>query len=217
MDRLQRERNALFKLHEINRAMSVEHDMDKLLNRIMDHALEITRAERGFVILRGPEGLEVRIARNIGKNAVDHPMFKVSRGIIDECWKSGHPVIIEDAQSDDVFRQRSSVTSLGLSSVACIPLRRQSVVVGVLYLDNRFRKGLFQAGDMLILETFADEAAVAIENARLIEKIENQRRELEKMNRRLEDSNRELTSEVKKKTVALERLERKLKAEPPRW
>lgn len=217
-DHSRRERDALFKLHQINRAMSEQRDMEKLLHLIMDHAIELTRAERGFLIQKKADGsYEVMAGRNIGREAIDHPMFKVSRGIIDECWKTGQPIILDDAKSDDSFRTSTSVANLALASVVCVPLKRDSRMTGALYLDNRFRKGLFHAADMLILETFADEAASAIENARLISQIERQRLDLEEANRKLKSANQHLEEEVKKKESQIEQLETKIRLRPPKW
>ena len=217
-DRTRRERDALFKLHQINRAMSVEHDMGKLLNLIMDNSIALTRAERGFLIMRTVDGrYDVRVARNIGKEAIDHPMFKVSRGIIDECWSSSTPIVLDDAQNDTQFRGRGSVANLQLASVACVPLRRGADVIGVLYLDNRFRKELFEPSDMLILETFADAGSAAVVNAQLICEIAEKNKDLELLNLKLKEQNVNLDEEVKKKDTEIESLETKLRIKPPKW
>jgi GAF domain-containing protein len=207
--KIQRERDALLKLHEVNRAMSSEIQMGKLLNLIMENAITLTRAERGFLILK--DGLtgkfDVQVARNIAKEAIEHPMFKVSRGIIDRAWDSSQPVIIESAQEDKEFGGRGSVINMKLASIACLPLKWRGQTFGVLYLDNRFRKGLFQADIMLILELFADEAAAAIAHARLLEELDVKKQELELVNAQLRAANTELHEEIDSKTTRIRHLE----------
>lgn len=206
--RVQKERDALLKLHQINRAMSQEQNMDKLLNLIMDQAVSFTRSERGFLILRNSSGnYDVRVARNIGKEVIDHPMFKVSRGIIDRAWKEGQPVVLDSAKDDSEFRSRGSVINLQLASVACLPLKWNGAVMGVLYLDNRFRKGLFEASDMLLLELLVDEAAGAISHARLLSELEQKKQELEILNARLRVANEELQKQVQQITTRIQTLE----------
>jgi GAF domain-containing protein len=106
-------------------------------------------------------------------------MFKVSRGIIDQAWQTGQPIVLESAKDDSEFRARESVVNMKLASVACLPLKWKGSVVGVLYLDNRFRKGLFEPADMILLELFADEAASSIAHAALVSELERKKQELE--------------------------------------
>lgn len=154
---------ALRELHRITRAINNETRPEKLFELIMDSALKLTRAERGFLILVKPGvGIDVKAARNLRKEHIEHPQFQVSRGIIFEALKNGMPVIVDDAKDDDEFGKRTSVTSMRLASVACIPLRAKGTLLGVLYLDNRYRPGLFGAEHLVLLETFADHAAIAI-------------------------------------------------------
>jgi len=176
-----REREVLLKIHQINRAICVETNMDRLLDVIMEQAITFTRAERGFLILKDEEtgNPVVRVAKNIAREVIDHPMFKVSRGIMERTWESNQPVILESAKDDIEFKQRQTVINMGLASVACIPLKWGGTTVGVLYLDNRFRKGLFDAGDVLLLELFADSAASAIALARQRSALEERRKEVD--------------------------------------
>ena len=156
-------RDILKELHRITRAINLETRPHKLFELIMDSALKLTRAERGFLILVKPgEGIDVKAARNLRKEHIEHPQFQISRGIIYETLKTGMPVIVGNAQEDDEFSKRTSVTSMRLASVACIPLKARGSLLGVLYLDNRYRRGLFEPGDLMLLETFADHSAIAI-------------------------------------------------------
>ncbi len=174
--------------------MELESDKEKLIQFILDKAIELSRAERGFVILKKQDGdgYEIPVARNIGRKMIDHPMFEVSRGIIDEAWRSGQPVVLDNARRDEQFGARESVSVLRLASVACLPLRRRSQTIGALYLDNRLRSGLFQPEDMLVLELFADYASMAMAHLRVGTSPDMEHRELEEENERLRRSNQEL-------------------------
>ena len=96
---IRRERQVLVHLHQINRRMDLESDRGKLIEFILDQAIALSRAERGFLILKKPaeDGYDIPVARNIGLEVIDHPMFEVSRGIIDEAWKTGQPVVLDNA------------------------------------------------------------------------------------------------------------------------
>jgi GAF domain-containing protein len=110
--------------------------------------------------------MKVAAARNMNKEALQHNAFQYSRGINIEAAGSGQPVILGDAKSDELFSSRTSVVALRLASVAAIPLKVWNKVTGVLYLDNRFIKGLFKAQDLLMLETYANHAALALQQIR---------------------------------------------------
>jgi GAF domain-containing protein len=192
--------------------------MDRLLDLIMDHAISFTRAERGFLILRDTvsRNYDIRVARNIGKEVIDHPMFKVSRGIIDRTWEGGSPLVLDSAKDDIEFGARGSVVNLQLASVASLPLKWKGETVGVLYLDNRFRKGLFEPADLLLLELFADEAASAIAHIRLTAELERKNQELELLNAQLRASNRDLEARVEETDRKVKELETELKRKKPK-
>lgn len=153
-------------LRNIIRAINTESHPDKLFGLIMDGALELTRAERGFVVLpKGENDIQVAAARNLRKEHLESSQFQVSRGIIRETMTTGMPVVVENASKDDDFAARASVQQMRLASVACVPLRVRGTLIGCLYLDNRFRTGLFGPEALQLLETFADAAALAISSA----------------------------------------------------
>ena len=164
----QKQSEALRTLKEISRALNNEGEASALLDLVVDRALRLTRAERGFLVLREPSGaIDVLAARQLNRAQVDHPAFKVSRGVIDEVMKTAQPVILENAKDDPMFSSHQSVMLNKPMSLACVPVKLKGSVIGALYLDSRLRVGLFPPGDTLILEMFADMAATAIQIARL--------------------------------------------------
>jgi len=155
-------------LCRLSQAFNSSLDLDEVLDRVMDEVIAVMHAERGFVMLREPDGrLIFRAARGMDRETIDHPQFQVSRSVVERVAREGQPIHTSDAQTDDRFSMRQSVQSLGLRSILCVPLRTKEVVTGVVYVDNRLQAGIFTPGDLELLTAIASSAAIAIENARL--------------------------------------------------
>ncbi len=155
-------------LCRLSQAFNSSLDLDEVLNRVMDEVIAAMHAERGFVMLRGPDGQMIfRAARGLDRETIDHPQFQVSRSVVERVAQEGQPIHTSDAQSDGRFSMRQSVQSLGLRSILCVPLVTKDVVTGVVYVDNRLQAGIFTPDDLELLSTIASSAAIAIENARL--------------------------------------------------
>jgi len=155
-------------LYRLSQTFNSSLDLDEVLNRVMDEVVAATRAERGFVMLREPDGqLVFRVARGMDQQAIDEPQFQVSRSVVERVAREGDPILTSDAQSDDRFSMRQSVMSLRLRSILCVPLRVKDQVLGVVYVDNRLQAGIFTPDHLELLTAIASSAAIAIENARL--------------------------------------------------
>ena len=174
----------LVKVLHITREMNREFDRDRLLGLILDRAIELTGAERGFVILLSEGREEVHIARNLDRETVSEPERKISSQIIKEVVRTGRIVRSEDAESDQRFDEYLSVRQLRLKSIIAVPFRSKSKTIGALYLDNRFRPGNFSGDDERLLELFADQAVAAIDKAAMVQELTRQRGELEQLSRR---------------------------------
>jgi sigma-B regulation protein RsbU (phosphoserine phosphatase) len=155
-------------LCRVSQTFNSSLDLDEVLNRVMDEVIAAVQAERGFLMLREPDGrLVFRVARGMDHETIDDPQFQVSRSVVERVAHEGQPVLTSDAQADDRFRMRASIMSLGLRSILCVPLALKDTVLGVVYVDNRLQRGLFVEDDLELLTAIASSAAVAIENARL--------------------------------------------------
>ncbi len=174
-DGLIEERDRLYRMLEINKLINSEHHVNQLLEVILDTVVELSGAERAFLILREEGNLRIRIARNFDREAIKKPEFKISHSIADEVLRTGEPILSVDAMNDPNLPAAGSVTDLKLRSIACLPFRRRNEVIGVVYFDNRFETHAFLEADLPLLQGFADQAAIAIENARLFE--ENQEKQ----------------------------------------
>ncbi|MCU0664003.1 MAG: sigma 54-interacting transcriptional regulator, partial [Myxococcota bacterium] len=170
------EAEALYRVLDFNKQLSSEHELPRLLDAILDAAIELTRAERGLLLWAKDDGLEVQAARGIGGDAA-HQRF--SRSIAESVFLDAEAVSTVDAINDDRFKEFLSIHELQLRSVACVPVCYRAKVLGVLYLENRLRSGRFAPRDMRVLSAFADQVAIAASQAQLIEESRRRSRELE--------------------------------------
>jgi transcriptional regulator with GAF, ATPase, and Fis domain/tetratricopeptide (TPR) repeat protein len=185
--RFERGEGRLRRLLRINKRLNSELRLPRLLELIMDTVIELTEAERGFVLLEDDQGqLVVKVARNIGQQSLDAEAFELSQSIARQAATGGQPIVTIDAGMDPRFREAVSVSDLHLRSVMAVPLHIKGRAVGTLYVDNRLRKGAFGEADVELVLDFAEQAAIAIENARLMTELRRRERQIEVLNRRLE-------------------------------
>jgi adenylate cyclase len=173
MDALEKEHTQLRALSEVGAVINSTLDLSEVLNRVMDKVIEITGAERGYLVLRDEETgkLEFMVARNLDRETLNQQSFQVSRTIVNRVAETGEPVVTTNAQADPRFQAQESVVSYSLRSILCVPLRVKGQVIGVMYADNRIKSGLFGERELNLLTAFANQAAVAIDNARLFERV----------------------------------------------
>jgi adenylate cyclase len=174
--RLEGQRIELNRLHALAETSSLINSslgLDEVLNRVMDTVIDLTGAERGYIGLRDEETGEMtfRVARNIDKETIEKGSFIVSRSVINNVAETGEPIVTTNAQNDPRFSNQESVVSYSLRSILCVPLMVKDTVTGVVYADNRIRAGLFGGSELDLLFAFAHQAAVAIQNARLFERV----------------------------------------------
>lgn len=146
-------------------------DTDSVLNQVMDTVVQLTGAERGFVLLKNENTgeMEFRIARGLDREQLGREDFIVSRTIINDVVSSGQPVRTDNAKTDPRYEGHESMVRHQFRSILAVPLMVSGEIIGVVYCDNRILIGQFREHEMNLLRAFADQAAVAIQNARLFE------------------------------------------------
>jgi PAS domain S-box-containing protein len=155
-------------LAETTALMNSTLGVDEVLRRVMEAVLAMTGAERAFILLRNHEGqMEFRIAQGIDAAALEDADFTISSTIINEVVEHGEAVLTDNAGRDPRYQDQKSVMRAALRSILAVPLRVGGVVTGVVYCDNRIITGLFKAHELNLLQAVANQAAVALENARL--------------------------------------------------
>ncbi|MCI0520193.1 MAG: GAF domain-containing protein, partial [Chloroflexi bacterium] len=155
-------------LNDVIQAINSSLELNEVLRIVMDNMVRLTKAERGFLMLRNERGeLVTHIARNWEQESIDPSEFAISRTIIDRVISEGQPVLTTNAQEDPRFGSQESIIIYNLRSILCVPLRVKGESTGVIYADNRIHAGIFTEAERDLLVTFANHAAVALENARL--------------------------------------------------
>jgi transcriptional regulator with GAF, ATPase, and Fis domain len=199
----------LSRILEVNSDLAGELDLERLTSKIIGHAVELLRAERGYVLLAQPDGsLKVHAARGLADEARAEFSRSIAEGVIAE----REPVVTLDARGDARLKSFASVHQLLLESVACVPILAPSGdAIGALYLETRLRPGRHFERELPTLRAFADQVAIALENARLIG--ENRRRadELAEANTELAEAQERLRELLDGRTEQLKRTRQKLR------
>ncbi|HNT23720.1 MAG TPA: GAF domain-containing sensor histidine kinase [Anaerolineales bacterium] len=156
-------------LYRVSQVLGTSLDLDEVLNQVMDAVIGLTGAERGFLMLLNPDTgeLDLRAARNYEQETLTPKEVEFSRTVIQTVVKNGEGVVSTDAQKDPRFAGQDSIVFFSLRSILCAPLRARGEVIGVIYVDNRAQSGIFTPADLNLLNAFATQSAIAIENARL--------------------------------------------------
>lgn len=156
-------------LYEVSSQLGASLNLSDVLNQVMDAIIKLTGAERGFLMLFDEESgrLKTKAARNVDQETIDEQTRQISRTVVERVVASGEGVLTDNAQEDERFSMQQSVVGFQLRSIMCAPLRSRGGVIGAVYVDNRLLSNLFEQGDLDLLVAFANQAAMAIENARL--------------------------------------------------
>lgn len=168
----QDELRSLRALAETTALINSAQKSDEVLNQVMDKVIDLTGAERGYIVLKNKitGDLEFRVARGMDQSTLDSSAgMIVSKSIVNEVADSGEPILSDNASEDERYEDQASIVIFQLRSILAVPLKVRDEVIGVVYCDNRFLKGLFKQNELDTLTAFANQAAVAIENARLFE------------------------------------------------
>ena len=165
-------RQQLNALIEVMHVINSSQGLRPALIKVLDLEIELTRAERGFIMLRADNGeFTVEAARSMNQTDLNENDFAVSKTIVHSVAESGKSVLTSDAQEDPRFGGQKSVMLHNLRSIMCAPLELKKEVIGVVFVDSRVHTNLFQESDLEMLSAFANQAAVAIDNARLFDEL----------------------------------------------
>jgi Nif-specific regulatory protein len=173
-------------LYEIVKIINSTLSVEEVLNEVLDIVLRRLQAERGLILLIDPVSsqLRTRVARNL-KDGDDAEGARSPQYIVRRVIESGQPLISADARVDERFEESETVLLENIVSTLCVPLVIRSRISGAIYVDHRETRHLFSGKDLEFLEAFADQAAIAIENARLYEELEAARLRLSAENETL--------------------------------
>jgi putative nucleotidyltransferase with HDIG domain len=221
-DQMKLKQSQLRALMSVGQVINSSLGLRRVLEEVMDSLISLMHAERGFLMLRESSGeFAVQIARGIAHINLDEEAFKVSKTVVRKVVDSGAPILTTNAQADPRFDAQMSVAAYQLRSILCVPLKLKDDLIGVLYVDNRAHAGIFKENDLELISGFADQAAVAIDSARLFEDLQESHRELEKAYqatlegwvRALDLRDKETEGHTQRVTILTERLARSMGVE----
>lgn len=171
----------LSQLVEINRKISGNLDLDPLLNEVLEGAMKMIGAESGYLFMcprflnMSQEKMKkadchddmVLITRNSRGEPIAKKDRKLSQTLLERVYETQRPIVARDAKDEHKWSAVNSVMEQQLRSILVVPVCLNKQVIGVLYLDNHLAKSVFSVRDKDIVEIFAVQAAIAINNAQV--------------------------------------------------
>ncbi len=157
-------------LVEISQQINSIKAPDQLLDNILDIAVQQLAAERGFILLKDEndgQTFSPRATRNIDSAKVSD-VKDISHSTVEKVLQTASPILTFDALSDERFDDAQSVLMHQIRSIACVPLLLKGDLLGAIYIDSQGQKARFSRQSLDFLQAFANQAAVALENARLL-------------------------------------------------
>ncbi|MEP6753922.1 MAG: ATP-binding protein [Chthonomonadales bacterium] len=186
-------------LLQLGATLNVTLELSQVLNIAIEQVVKFVKAERGFILLvdsstnkvwgkasHGIDLLDLESALT-GKDetAKARNVPQISRTIVEEALRDRRSVISTNAMEDPRYSARTSVQLSHVRSVLCVPLIAQGQCLGIVYIDNRVKSGIFEQNEAEMLTAFANQAAVAIQNARLYENLRKSSEERLKLQQEL--------------------------------
>ncbi len=161
-------------------------ELRPLLAKIVDEILLLSDTERGFIMLyEGDGNLSFGLGRTRAGTDLEAQEFKISMSTAASVAETAAPVIAAGPEALRAIRDKKSVVDLGLKTIICVPLRAPGGIQGVLYADSRSAVPELTTVKTEIVNAFAEQAAVAIENAKQYDRLRESKRELERQYDRL--------------------------------
>lgn len=179
LEQLQTRQRQLDALVGVGHVINSSLGLDSVLNEVIDLVIALMRAERGFIMLRSEDGeFPIEAARGMDQVNLEKDDFSISETIVRHVAETSEPVLTTNAQEDPRFEKQESVVENNLRSILCAPLKLKNEIIGVIFVDSRVHTGLFEKSDLQMLSAFANQAAVAIDNARLFDSLQSANKEL---------------------------------------
>jgi transcriptional regulator with GAF, ATPase, and Fis domain len=166
------ELNSYRKLFEFSQKLMAEYEVSSLLDQLMDVLIQVSNADKGFVVLMESGEPVVKVARNLRRETISDAVSHLSDSILAKVIESRKALIVSDALSDAQFKNSLSVVNLRLTSVMCVPLLERGNLIGVIYVGNDHVAQLFDESSLEVLTIFAAQASLLIRNALLVNELQ---------------------------------------------
>ena len=170
MEKMSRAFRRLDALYQATKLLAGDFDLKKRMEQVLDLAIEVSGAERGFLIVRAEdsEEIEASVARAMGSELRES---SPSMGIARQAAVDGEPVLMVDSGADEQFGGRESIIRLQIRSAMCVPIRIEDRILGALYVDTSKPSVRFTEEDLELFQALGNQAAMALENVRLHERM----------------------------------------------
>ena len=187
-------------------AISAEIEQDALMKKIMNVVIESSGAQHGYLLIVEEGALLIRAESHAtDKEAVKtlnqklEDAGEICKAIIRYVSRTGERVILANASQEGAFEDNPEIQVMQLRSVLCLPVIKQTRMIGIIYLENRLSEGVFTSEKTQMTELLTSQAAISLENARLVDEMvkaeERVKRSLEEKEALLNNFNAEQNRE----------------------
>ncbi|MCK6511145.1 FHA domain-containing protein [Myxococcota bacterium] len=176
-DQIRKDYEKLRIAHMLNRKIGMELNLDKLLDLILEETFRVVPADRGVIFLFNAQGEAVpQCVKRRGSRDNEENDFSISSTLLNTVVRERAGVISSDAKLDERFARAESIILQGIRSAMCVPFisRSSNGILGVMHLDTQSAVGVFTEKDLQLVSVVSSQAAIAIENAQLTRKIEEE-------------------------------------------
>lgn len=187
---------------ELNQSLGTVVDAHEVMDRILEKAVEITRADRGVFLVIDDAGTPQPLAVRHRDGTPSEQQVQVSQTILNEVMTEHHAVLSSDAMIDSRFAGSHSIIMHGIRSTMCVPLMSDGALLGMVHLDSKVATGVFTEKDLQLLTAFASQAAVRLANVKLVEQTRHEALVRESLSRLLSPN---IVEQVVQGDVALEK------------
>ena len=181
---LLRQHHELLTLSRVSAALSGLWDLDAILKIALDSVLEIMNGNIGGILLFDEQAqtLSYRVHQGLSTRYVSGINVKIGEGVAGRVAQTGKSLLLEDISADPRTANPDLISTEGLKAFISVPLRAKDEVLGVLNVASKMPR-LFTENDMHLLNSIGDQLGVAIEQARLYERLRNARERYQKLTR----------------------------------
>lgn len=160
-------------LYEIVRDVNSTLSLKKSLKTIVSKATKLLKVERSSLMLLDRSGkfLTIFASTGLSPSIIRNTRIKVGEGISGWVAEKGKPLLIQDIQKDKRFPKRKEKGRYTTNSLLSVPLKAKGKTIGVLNVNNKRERAIFTPSDLKLLAALADEAGIALHNARLYEEL----------------------------------------------
>jgi transcriptional regulator with GAF, ATPase, and Fis domain len=166
------ELNSYKRLFEFSQKLMNNYEIPSLLDALLDVVIQVSNADKGFIVLLESGEPVVKVARNLRRETISDAVRHLSDSIIKRVVETRQALIISDALNDTSFKNSLSVMNLRLTSVMCVPMLERGNLIGLIYVGNDNVAQLFDQAALEILTIFAAQASLVIRNALLVNELQ---------------------------------------------